>query len=100
MSVILHKLHGDDLDDYELENLDGIEEAWYFYKSGSYEGSGQMLARVGDLWDIHDMGHCSCYGPLEKFSFNGKTLAQVHAMQSADYAKETAELFDAVGFAA
>lgn len=63
-----------ELSEYDINHLEkaGIEEAWYWYGSGSYEGNGQMLMRKGDKFDIHDMGHCSCYGPVEDIEFTGQ----------------------------
>jgi hypothetical protein len=43
-----------------------IDEAWYWYAVASYEGYGYLLMRKGDLWAIHDMSHCSCFGPTDK----------------------------------
>jgi hypothetical protein len=67
--------HGeiDELSDYDFEYLEkqGVEEIWYWYAYGSYEGLGQILMRSGDLYDIHDAGHCSCYGPTERAEFQG-----------------------------
>ena len=63
-----------DLDEYELDYIQkiGIDEIWYFYVEGSYEGSGQLLMRKGNLYDLFDMSHCSCYGPTDDVVFNGK----------------------------
>ena len=57
-------------EDDEVKKLTewGIEEAWYWYSYQYYEGMGQILLRRGDKFDIHDMGHCSCYGPLEHYT--------------------------------
>lgn len=59
----------DYLDRYEMAKLfeHDIDEIWYNYEAGGYEGSGQMIARKGDLYTHHDLSHCSCYGPLENF---------------------------------
>lgn len=43
----------------------GIDIAVYSYFSGSYEGSGTLLFQKNNKWFYHDMGHCSCYGPLD-----------------------------------
>ena len=49
-----------------------VDELWYNYEYGDYEGSGLMIARIGDKYDLYDMSHCSCYGPLYHFKFNGR----------------------------
>ena len=38
---------------------EGAEEVWYWYSSGSYEGSGELLARKGNEWAFHGLSHCS-----------------------------------------
>jgi hypothetical protein len=57
----------DDLDEYDLEHIEkaSVERAWFWYLSGCYEGEGMFLYVAAGKWDFHDMGHCSCYGPLE-----------------------------------
>jgi hypothetical protein len=62
-----------ELSDWEFKELEklGVEEIWYWYACGSYEGIGQILMRSGNLYDIHDAGHCSCYGPTERADFKG-----------------------------
>lgn len=40
----------------------------FWYSVGSYCGAGQALMGDGSEWWIKDMGHCSCYGPLEKIN--------------------------------
>ena len=78
-----------------LQKLD-VDEAWYWYASGSYEGSGQILMRKGDKYDIHDMGHCSCYGPTENATFGGTypSLDEIQQKCSAEAYKEIAPLVE------
>lgn len=69
----MNKIHEfastDKLSNWDLESLD-FDEIWYSYTHGYYEGSGDMIVRKGDLFTHHDMGHCSCYGPTDRFSGN------------------------------
>jgi len=37
---------------------------FYWYEYYSYSGGGRLLMRDNNKWYLHDMGHCSCYGPL------------------------------------
>jgi len=86
----------DELSSYDMEYLNryyDADEVWYWYASGSYEGSGQMLIRKGDLYDIHDMGHCSCYGPLDRMSLAFKPLEELKSSCSSEYLKEVESLF-------
>lgn len=45
----------------------GVDEVYYWYISGSYEGTGYLIARKGEQWFEHSMSHCSCYGPICHF---------------------------------
>jgi uncharacterized membrane-anchored protein len=72
----------DELDDYELNILAetyGIDECWYWYATAPYEGSGYILMRRGNQWDFDDLGHCSCYGPMENvhFTSQGNTINEM-----------------------
>lgn len=55
--------YGDEseLSDYNIEDLQkmGLDEIWYWYVQGDYEGSGNVLMRQGNLWDTDSLGHCS-----------------------------------------
>jgi hypothetical protein len=77
------------LEDYQ------IEEAWYWYGCGEYEGSGKLLMRIGDKYDIHDMNHCSCYGPTANITFTPHTLTDLKALCSNELMREVGVLFDA-----
>ena len=60
------------LDSYEIKQLEnhGVEVIFYYYEYGSYEGSGHMIALKEGKYAVHDMGHCSCYGPLNHFTYD------------------------------
>ena len=86
-----------ELDNYDMKDLEELEldEIWYWYSTAPYEGSGQILMRKGELYDLHDAGHCSCYGPTERVNFNGKSLNDLSKNISDEYMKKEAkELFD------
>ena len=55
------------LSDFYIDMLKemGFEEIRYFYGTGSYCGTGELIALKDGLWYQHDMGHCSCYGPVD-----------------------------------
>ncbi len=40
-------------------------EVWYWYRNSGYEGSGWLVARQKNSWEVYSLGHCSCNGPLE-----------------------------------
>ena len=58
--------------EYDIERIPPeIDEAWYWYGSGSYCGTGHILMRSFDgRWAHHYCGHCSCYGPMEYVELN------------------------------
>lgn len=43
--------------------LKGIDEIWYYYFGGGYEGSGVALLRKGLLYTDCSLSHCSCCSP-------------------------------------
>lgn len=55
----------------ELSELseDNTQFEWvvFWYESGSYEGYGEAVAlcKEDNLLYVSNLGHCSCYGPLE-----------------------------------
>ena len=64
----------DRLSKYELEEIPKLErqtlykvkEFIYYYLDYGYEGEGcAIFLDSNDKWHIVDLGHCSCYGPLE-----------------------------------
>jgi len=57
-----------ELSDYDLNHIpDTVTDIWYWYAQGSYDGSGIMVLKTSDGYYLHDMSHCSCYGPLDNF---------------------------------
>jgi hypothetical protein len=44
-----------------------VTDVYYWYDGDSYEGKGEMLLQdTNGNWHYHNMGHCSCYGPLDQ----------------------------------
>lgn len=87
-------------DDYEVEELQkqGVDDCWYWYKQGGYEGSGQAILRKDGRWYMHDCGHCSCNGPVDRLKLVGgyETLEQMKAACSPGLLVEMQPLFDAL----
>jgi len=76
-------------EEYDLSKIPStVEEIWYWYKSGSWEGMGQMILKDANGYYLWDLGHCSCYGPLddieEGLSNPYKTLEELKAACSED----------------
>lgn len=40
------------------------------YTEGDYEGGGVALVKIGQKWTLHDLGHCSCYGPWDQQDYD------------------------------
>ncbi len=47
----------------------GVEFIVYYYGHEDYSGYGMALLYKDNKWFVHDMGHCSCYGPYEYLDF-------------------------------
>ena len=64
----------EDDDIYENGVYDKLGEFDFFvysYATGSYCGTGNAIFKKDGLYYEHDMGHCSCYGPLEDLGLFG-----------------------------
>lgn len=89
-----------ELDDYEIRDLEGkgLVKVWYWYTTGSYEGSGQLLALdSAGKYHVHDMGHCSCNGPTDGFSTSDPfdSLDDIARRCSPDLMKDLRVLIEA-----
>lgn len=56
-------------DENALEEF-GIQFAIYYYECDGYEGLGTCLCYKDGKWYTHDLGHCSCYGPFDRFNLS------------------------------
>lgn len=76
----------------------GVDLAAYWYATGSYEGSGQLIARVDGRWHLHSMSHCSCYGPIEHFELRKgyETLEELLSHCSDELKKEVVPLAELI----
>lgn len=64
------KCQADSSVERKAEELD-VEAAFYWYVSGIYDGSGEIIMLKDDLWYLCSLGHCSCYGPDEHMNLEG-----------------------------
>ena len=72
-----------------------LDEVWYWYCVKDGEGRGYIISRKGDLYDVHDMSHCSCCGPLRHYEFGGRmSLHDIKYSLSDDYSDGISELLD------
>ena len=90
------------LDESELKQIEamGVEEFRYYYGQGSYEGNGQAVFMKGGLWYQADLGHCSCYGPVDRIdvevSKGFESIEKLKESCSAYLIEELAPLFTAM----
>lgn len=75
--LITYSCGPDPLSAWELEKFPNWDFISYFYEIGDYCGSGAMIGIKGNLAVAHDMGHCSCYGPVEEIKFDFVDIAKV-----------------------
>lgn len=61
----LYSVGPDELGEWDLKEFPEAEYLVYYYESGSYDGSGTALAKTDGKFYSYNLGHCSCYGPLE-----------------------------------
>lgn len=69
-----------------------VREVWLWYLEGGYEGSGQMLMRGDNGWDVANLGHCSCNGPLDGLKFRPQTLEELQKGHSEEAWQDIAPL--------
>jgi hypothetical protein len=87
---------------YDLENIPREPEPeaiFYWYVTGSYEGSGELIAVKNGKWYMKCLSHCSCYGPMENFAsdisdYNKNSLDELLASGTDDWKKGYAPLVE------
>lgn len=65
----IYNVGKDSLNKYDLEYLDkeAYEYLIYNYEAGDYQGDGAAVLKDNNgKFILIDLGHCSCYGPLEE----------------------------------
>lgn len=85
-----------ELDEYDLRDVAklDLDEVWYWYAQGHYDGSGAILMRKGDEYDLGNLGHCSCDGPTASLGFQGTTFEELKKSLSTGLDEETKCLFE------
>jgi len=74
------------------EECAGADVIIYEYQSEPYQGSGTALIKKDGQWYESDLGHCSCYGPLDALKDDmqkpmGKKLTDLLPDPIVDFAK-------------
>ncbi len=68
-----------DLPCYEMEQITEDQFEWFvfWYEDGGYDGSGYAVALGQDgLLYCANLGHCSCYGPMESWPDRKMTVEE------------------------
>lgn len=88
----------DQLEDYTLRDAEkaGIDTLIYDYNSGSYAGSGNALLRKNGKWAYADLGHCSCYGPLDSMPDLFEPLERLLGRMSEELREQVQPLVAAI----
>lgn len=100
----IYNVGRDSLDEYDLKYLDkeAYEYLIYNYEVGDYEGDGAAVFKdKNGKFTLIDLGHCSCYGPLEErspkciYSREGiiKLLDRRYQDMWGEYVKDVAKKF-------
>lgn len=65
----IYNVGPDEMWDSDMPGEDNQKFEWlvYSYENGSYEGSGEAVAlcKEDGLLYVKNLGHCSCYGPMD-----------------------------------
>lgn len=90
----------DTFSEYDIKHLTaaGVEKCVYWYITGSYEGSGHALLYREGAWHHKDLGHCSCYGPLDDLDFNHPilSLSEWIELSTPEFRVKVQPLIDAI----
>ena len=87
--------HFGEFDIEELSKCD-IDIGYYWYAIAPYEGSGQLLFHTSKGWNLHDCGHCSCFGPIDRINCAvGFDLEELYNNCSEGLKEEVEILFEA-----
>jgi hypothetical protein len=62
--VISYNVGKDDLSCFGA--AEGHEWVVYDYEYGDYDGSGWAVSFSDGKYYLHNLGHCSCYGPFDE----------------------------------
>jgi len=77
----------DELTDEDQVALSGGQYDWvvYWYENYGYDGSGEAVGLLDGrrVLEIFDLGHCSCYGPLEDWQYGKWRVVSVREFMAS-----------------
>ena len=73
-------------DPYDIQEDAWFEWVVHWYESGYYDGSGEAvgLNKEDGLLYIKNLGHCSCYGPMDGGMESGDTMTVAKFLEHKD----------------
>jgi hypothetical protein len=68
----------------------------YWYQDGGYDGRGTLVWKQGDKYETTNLGHCSCYGPLDSLDACAcctltQVLEEIRPISKTDYNYDAGE---------
>lgn len=71
---------------YDLVEDDRFEWCVYWYEDGGYDGSGEAVAlcKEDGLLYVKNLGHCSCYGPMDGGLDSGDKITRENFLSEKD----------------
>lgn len=73
MTVQLYQVGPGELSDDQVGAVKECVWLVYWYEIGCYCGDGEAVSFDGKNYTLHNLSHCSCYGPDDKLS-TGDTI--------------------------
>jgi len=83
----IYNVGKDELSDWDFNEVKQEKYKWivYEYENGGYDGSGHAVAMDQDgLLHCKDLGHCSCYGPMDSWETGCSTMTVEEFLKDKD----------------
>ncbi len=83
----IYNVGTDELSDWDFNEVKEEKYKWivYWYENGGYDGSGEAVAMDQDgLLHCKNLGHCSCYGPMDSWETGCATMTVEEFLKDKD----------------
>ena len=91
--MLIYSVGQDELSDWDFKEIQAEAYKWivYEYESGSYDGSGQAVAfkEENGLLYVKNLGHCSCYGPMDSWETDCEVMTVAEFLRDKDSIMDT-----------
>jgi hypothetical protein len=88
----IYNVGTDELSDWDFNEVSQDKYKWivYWYENGGYDGNGEAVAlgKDDDKLYCKNLGHCSCYGPMDSWE-TGCTMMSVD-----EFLKDKDDIFE------